>query len=243
MFNIAPEDHPAYQAMLRYDRQRYRLMPYMYSLAGMVTHNDYTIMRALVMDFGSDNNVLGVNDQFMFGPAFLVNPVTEYKARSRSVYLPGSGWYELLTGKYYAGGQTITADAPYSDIPVYLKEGSIVPCGPDIQYTDQKPADPIRLFVYTGSDGAFELYEDEGVNYNYEKGLFSAIPLSYSEKNHTLIIGMKRGDFPGMLKARSFEIIWISKDHPSGLDFTSAPDATVRYDGSQQMIKMVEKAK
>jgi alpha-D-xyloside xylohydrolase len=243
MFNIAPEDHPAYQAMLRYDRQRYRLMPYVYSLAGMVTHDDYTIMRALVMDFGNDRNVLAINDQFMFGPAFLVNPVTEYKARNRSVYLPGTGWYDIQTGKYYAGGQTVTADAPYSDIPVFVKEGSIIPCGPDIQYTDQKAVDPVRLFVYTGSDGAFELYEDEGVNCNYEKGLFSTIPLSYSEKNHTLVIGKRRGEFPGMLKARSFEIVWISKERVSGLDFTSAPDETVRYDGASQAVTMVQNPK
>ncbi len=129
-------------------------MPYIYSLTGMVTQNDYTIMRALVMDFGSDRNVLNIGDQYMFGPSLLVNPVTEYKARTRSVYLPaGTGWYNLKSGAFVQGGQTIQADAPYGDIPVFVKEGSIVPCGPEIEYTDQKPADTIRLFIYTGADG------------------------------------------------------------------------------------------
>ena len=238
MFNIAPEAHPAYQAMLRYDRQRYRLMPYVYSLAGMVTQNDYTFMRALVMDFGGDKNVIGIGDQFMFGPALLVNPVTEYKMRSRSVYLPGKGWYDLRSGKHFAGGQTVQADAPYSDIPVFVREGSIVPCGPDIQYVGQKPADPIRLFVYTGSDGAFTLYEDEGLNTEYEKGSFATIPITYSENTRVVTIGARQGGFPGMLRTRTFEIVWISDSKPSGLDFTHAPDARVEYDGSSISVAM-----
>lgn len=239
MFNIAPENHPAYQTMLAYDQLRYRLMPYIYSLTGMVTHNDYTIMRALVMDFGSDKNVLNIGDQFMFGPALLVNPVTEYKARTRQVYLPaGSGWYDLKSGEHYKGGQTIQADAPYTDIPIFVKEGSILPCGPEIQYADEKAADPIRLFVYTGGDGSFALYEDEDVNYNYEKDKFSMIPLSYNEEDHILTIGKRQGEFPGMLVTRTFEIIWIGARNPCGLDFGLKPDVVVIYDGSQQSIKM-----
>jgi alpha-D-xyloside xylohydrolase len=176
MFNIAPEDHPAYQTMLSYDKLRYRLMPYIYSLTGMVTQKDYTIMRALVMDFGQDKKVLTIGDQYMFGPALLVNPVTEYKVRTRKVYLPaGSGWYDLKSGQYHKGRQAIQADAPYTDIPLFVKAGSILPCGPEIQHTEEKPADPIRLFVYTGGDGSFTLYEDENVNYNYEQGKFAII--------------------------------------------------------------------
>ena len=239
MFHVAPESHPAYQAMLSYDRLRYRLMPYIYTLAGMVTHKDYTIMRALVMDFGQDKNVLGIADQFMFGPALLINPVTEYRARTRPTYLPAeSGWYDLRSGRHIKGGQTIQADAPYSEIPIFVKEGSILPCGPDIQYTMEKPADPIRLFVYTGADGSFTLYEDEDVNYNYEHGACSWIPLQYKENDHALTIGMRKGQFLGMLKSRTFEIIWVSARKPSGLDFQSKPDATVTYDGTQQSIIM-----
>jgi len=246
MFNIAPDDHPAYQTMLDYDKLRYRLMPYIYSLAGMVTHNDYTIMRALVMDFSQDKKVRNIGDQFMFGPALLINPITEYKARSRQVYLPaGTGWYDLKSGRYFEGGQTIQADAPYTDIPIFVKEGSIIPFGPDIQYTTEKPADPIHLFVYTGADGAFTLYEDENVNYNYEKGAFSMIQLTYNEATQSLIIGAYQGEFPGMLKERKFEIVWVGKDKPVGLwirqahhkDFEITPAQTVRYDGNELSVK------
>jgi alpha-D-xyloside xylohydrolase len=238
MFNIAPEDHPAYQTMLAYDKLRYRLMPYIYSLTGMVTHNDYTIMRALVMDFGQDKNVLNIGDQFMFGPVLLINPVTEYKVRTRPVYLPaGAGWYDLKSGKYLTGGQTIQADAPYTDIPIFVKEGSIIPFGPAIQYTDEKSADPIRLFVYTGSDGEFTLYEDENTNYNYEKGAFSTISLKYNEGSRSLIISARRGQFPGMLDKRTFEIVWVSKDKPIALDIDGVPAHSASYDGQQLVIK------
>jgi len=214
-------------------------MPYIYSLNGMVYHNDYTIMRALIMDFGYDKKVYNIGDQFMFGPSLLINPVTEYKARKRNIYLPeGSGWYEFKSGKYYEGGQTIEADAPYTDIPVFVKAGSIIPAGPEIQYTGEKPADPVRLFVYTGSNGSFTLYEDENINYNYEKGLFTLIPFSYNEKNKELTIGIRQGKFPGMPEKRTFEIKWISKEKPVPMDFSAAPDITLVYNGSQQKISM-----
>ncbi|MFZ0452379.1 MAG: DUF5110 domain-containing protein, partial [Ignavibacteriaceae bacterium] len=239
IFNIAPEDHPAYKTMLAYDKLRYRLMPYIYSLTGMVTQNDYTIMRALVMDFGYDKNVLNIGDQFMFGPALLINPITKYKARKRNVYLPsGTGWYDIKSGKYFKGGETIEAEAPYSDIPIFVKEGSIIPCGPALQYSTEKQADPVRLFVYTGNDCSFNLYEDENTNYNYEKGMFSIIPIKYDGKNHEIFLGKRQGGFPGMLETRTFEIIWISKENPSGLKFNSKPGSVIKYDGTQQIIKM-----
>ena len=239
MFNVAPENHPAYQTMLAYDKLRYRLMPYIYSLTGMVTQNDYTIMRALVMDFVNDKTVLNIGDQYMFGPSLLINPVTEYKARSRSVYLPeGIGWYDLKSGKFFNGGQSINAEAPYTDIPIFVKEGSIIPCGPEIQYSDEKPADPIRLFVYTGSNGLFNLYEDEDTNYNYEKGWFSIIPLKYDDEEQTLTIGESEGQFSGMLKNRTFEVVWIRKSKQVGFDFSKEPDSVIKYNGSLQTVKM-----
>lgn len=177
MFNIAPQDHPAYKTMLAYDKLRYRLMPYIYSLTGKVTQEDYTIMRALVMDFNDDEKVHDISDQFMFGPSFLINPVTKYKTYTRNVYLPkSSDWYELTSGKFLKGGQEIQADAPFQNIPVFVKAGSIIPTGPEIEYTGEKPVDPVRLFIYTGANGKFTLYEDENINYNYEKGKFSLIP-------------------------------------------------------------------
>jgi alpha-D-xyloside xylohydrolase len=224
--------------MLAYDKLRYRLMPYIYSLAGMVTHNDYTIMRALVMDFGQDPNVLNISNQFMFGPSLLVSPVTEYKARSRRVYLPAdTGWYELKTGRYFNGGRTIDANAPYTDIPIFVREGSIIPFGPDIQYTTEKPAQIIRLFVYTGKDAEFNIYEDEGVNYNYEKGSYSIIPLKYNETTKTLTIGIRKGKFAGMLKDRTFEIVWVGKESPIGLDFERTPDQSALYNGRELIIR------
>jgi len=239
MFHIAPEDHPAYQTMGAYTRLRYRLMPYIYSLAGRVTHDGYTIMRALVMDFGDDANVLNIGDQFMFGPAILVNPVTAYKARTRTVYLPaGTGWYGLKSGAYFDGGQTLEADAPYSEIPLYVREGAILPFGPELQYSDEKPADPIRLMVFTGRDGAFVLYEDEDVNYRYEKGEFARIPFTYDEKKGTLTIGARQGDFPGMLRERTFEIVWVTRDGKRKPDPESRPDAIVLYDGTAQSVRM-----
>jgi alpha-D-xyloside xylohydrolase len=238
MFNIAPDNHPAYKTMLKYDKLRYRLMPYIYSLAGMVTHNDYTIMRALVMDFAHDRRVLSLGNEYMFGPSLLINPVTEYKARKCKVYLPeGCGWYEFRTGRYFEGGRMIDADAPYTDMPIFVKEGSIIPFGPDIQYTEEKPADPIRLCVYTGGDAEFTLYEDENINYNYEKGAFSTIKLTYDESTKLLRIGERQGEFPGMLKKRTFEIVWLSREKPVGLDFERKPDQSITYDGRELVVK------
>ncbi|MDZ7372006.1 MAG: DUF5110 domain-containing protein, partial [candidate division KSB1 bacterium] len=237
IFNIAPDNHPAYQAILASIKLRYRLMPYIYSLAGMATHKDYTLMRALIMDF-DDPQVKNIGDQYLFGPALMINPVTEYRARSRSVYLPkAAGWYDL-SGNYFAGGRMIDAPAPYDTMPIYVKAGSILPTGPEIQYSDQKPADPIRLFVFTGADGSFSLYEDENVNYDYEKGEFAEIPLSWNEKSRTLIIGSRKGRFDGMLQRRTFEIVWITPRGGRGMDFTIAPDQTVSYVGKSVRIKL-----
>jgi alpha-D-xyloside xylohydrolase len=239
IFHVAPENHPAYQSMLYYDKLRYRLMPYIYSLTGMVTFKDYTIMRALAMDFGNDPEVLNIGDQYMFGPALLINPVIEYRIQKRTVYLPGgAGWYELKSGEYFPGGKTISVDAPYTEIPIFVKEGSIIPFGPEIQYSTGKPADPLILYVYTGKDANFELYEDENVNYNYEKGIFSIIPFNYEEKTHTLTIGNRQGEYPGMLQERTIHIIWVSKERKAKLDFDRKPDKIIKYNGSAQSVKL-----
>lgn len=239
VFNVAPEDHPAYQSILAYQKLRYRLMPYIYSLTGCVTHRDCTIMRALVMDFGGDKNVRNIGDQFMFGPALLVNPVTEFKARSRQVYLPkNAGWYELRSGRFFKGGQTISAAAPFEDIPLFVKAGAIIPTGPEIQYVNEKPADPIRLFVYTGADAEFALYEDDGVSYDYEKSAFALIPLKYDERSKTLTIGARVGAYDGMLQQRTFEIITITPKNGGGMNFGEPALQVVRYNGSAQTIRL-----
>ncbi|WP_167607561.1 TIM-barrel domain-containing protein [Maribellus sediminis] len=238
MWNIAPKGEPAYNSILYYTNLRYRLMPYIYTMAGMTWFNDYTIMRPLVMDFSSDTEVQNIDDQFMFGPALMVCPVYHYKARQRNVYFPDkSGWYDFYSGEYIAGGQKMTVEAPYERIPLFVKAGSIIPVGPEIQYTDEKPAAKIMLYVYRGQDGAFTLYEDEGTNYNYEKGAYSNIPFTYNEAEGTLTIGDREGEFDGMLKKRSFVVVQVSKDKAQGFK-VDATGQYVDYDGHKLKINL-----
>ena len=211
-WEIAPEGHPAYESIVYYSKLRYRLMPYIYSLAGMTYFKDYTIMRPLVMDFMADADVLNVSDAYMFGPAFMAAPVYEYGARAREVYFPEcEGWYDYYDNEFIEGGQARTVAAPYGRMPLYVRAGSIVPVGPDMQWSDEKPADVIDLYVYQGADGSFTLYEDENVNYNYEKGAYAMIDFCYDEASKTLKIGERQGEFPGMLKERTFNVILVSK--------------------------------
>ena len=211
-WEIAPEGHPAYESIVYYSQLRYRLMPYIYSLAGMTYFDDYTIMRPLVMDFMADTNVLNIGDTYMFGPAFMVAPVYEYGARTRDVYFPEcEGWYDFYTNRFMEAGVHKTVAAPYDRMPLYVRAGSIVPFGPQIQWSDEKPADVIDLYVYQGADGEFTLYEDENVNYNYEKGAYSMIGFTYSEADRTLTIAERKGEFPGMLKERVFNVIPVSE--------------------------------
>jgi alpha-D-xyloside xylohydrolase len=239
IYNISPEGNPAYASMVYYDRLRYRLMPYIYSLAGKSFWNDYTIMRGLVMDFNSDDEVRNIADQYMFGPALLINPVTTYKATSREVYLPsGQGWFDLYTGKYFEGGNKITAEAPFEKIPVYVKQGSIIPTGPEMQYTTEKAADPITLYIYGGKDADFTLYEDEGVNYNYERGKSSMIAIHYDDKKHTVKIGERKGEFTGMLQSRKFEIVWVTAGRPVGWSFDPVPDQVISYSGKEITVAL-----
>ncbi len=239
IFNIAPEQSEEYQSMLYYNRLRYRLMPYIYSLAGHTHHSDYTIMRALVMDFPNDSSVTNIGDQFMFGPSLLVNPVYHYKARERKLYLPaGNGWYDFYSGKYNAGGQSITASAPLSRLPLFVREGSILPAGPALQYTGEKPADTLTLFVYGGKDAEFTLYEDENINYQYEQGRFSNIRLAYNEDKKQLTIAEREGTFPGMLQQRVFRIIYISKKNPQAFNPESKAQKIIRYNGNTQTVTL-----
>jgi len=239
MWELGGESHPAYQAELKFDRIRYRLLPYMYSLAGAVTHEGGTIMRPLVMDFRADGKALNVTDQYLFGPAFLVSPVTTYKARSRAVYLPSAAsWYDFWTGTNLTGGQTIEASAPYDSMPIHVKAGSILPTGPEIAYTDEKPADPIVLWVYAGADGEFTLYEDDGVTYGYEKGACTRILIRWNDAARTLTIAKREGSFTGMQKERTFEVILVSKAKPVGFSFAPKADKSVRYDGTPVELKL-----
>jgi alpha-D-xyloside xylohydrolase len=237
MWYFGDESHRAYRTQLAFDRLRYRMLPYSYALAADVTRSHATIMRPLVMDFREDPEVLGIGDQFLFGPSLLVSPVTSPGATSRSVYLPrGAGWYNFWTGAHLAGGQRLDAPAPYESLPVFVKAGSIVPMGPELQYTSEKPADPVTVWVYRGADAAFDLYEDDGVSYGYERGAFATIPLRWDEAAGTLTIGTRTGSFPGMLAAREIRVVFVSPQAPVG----HAPDPpsprTVRYEGSTVVV-------
>lgn len=239
MWHFGGDNHPAYRSQLAFDRLRYRLLPYVYSLAAGVTRRHGTMMRALVMDFRADPRVLDVGDQFLFGPSFLVNPVTTHGARSRSVYLPaGSSWYDFWTGEVLAGGRTIEAPAPYERLPLYVRAGSIVPFGPELQSTDEKPADPITLWVYAGGAADFELYEDAGVDNGYESGAFATIPLRWDEEARRLTIGKRVGSFPGMLAERDFRVVVVSAARPLG--HTSVPETatSVRYRGQEIVVDL-----
>ena len=386
----------SYDTQLKFDNLRYRLMPYIYSLGWKVTHDNYTIMRGLAFDFASDSKVYNIDDQFMFGPSILVNPVMQamyypwgetdsgrviqsqnlidldgkpgltgeyYKGmnfdrifttrsdqkidfdwgegapmqgmtqdtfsirwkgqivapetgeytfhtrtddgvrlfvdnklivdywqdqapliqsgkivlearkkynikfeyyenamgavaqlrwiipsgkkvsdvklpdKTRNVYLPGAApWIDFWTGKTFSGGQTITAPAPIDIMPLYVKAGSIIPMGPFLQYTSQKPADPIELRIYPGADGKFELYEDEGDNYNYEKGKYAIIPFAWNDKEKIVTIGERTGYFDGMLKERSFNIVIVNPSSGTGLEL-SKNYKSIHYSGN--IIKIV----
>ncbi|AOM79418.1 TIM-barrel domain-containing protein [Pedobacter steynii] len=239
IYNIAPENHPAYKSMLYYNQLRYRLMPYIYALAGNSFQQDYTIMRGLMMDFPKDLKASNLNDAYLFGPSLLINPVYKYKEEHRKVYLPqGQGWYDLYTGKYFKGGQELKVVTSYERMPVFVKEGSILPTGPALQYTDEKPADTLTLFVYTGKDAIFSLYEDEGGNYNYEKGAFSTISLKYTESTKTLELSDRKGSFQGMLPKRNFRIVVISAKKGKGLDFSQKADYNLIYTGKQLSVQL-----
>ena len=238
MFHIAPDNHPAYRSMLYYDKLRYRLMPYIYSLAGMTWLNDYTIMRALVMDFPGYAKVREISDQYMFGPALMVCPVYAYGARNRKVYFPGNeGWYNLYSGSYIAGNQTISVDAPYERMPLFVRAGSIVPFGPEIMYSDEKQPETITLFVYGGRDGSFTLYEDEGVNYNYEKGDYATIPFIYNDANKTLEIGERKGTFNSMLKQRMFNIVYVDQEKPAAMK-SDVTGTLIGYAGTAVKVEL-----
>lgn len=233
IYNLADEGSDEYESMVYYTRLRYRLMPYIYSLAGDTYHGHGTIMRGLVMDFPSDPAVRDRGDEYLFGPSFLVAPVYEFRARSREVYLPaGVRWYDFYSGRGFEGGRSINAEAPLGRMPLFVRAGAIVPMGPAVQYTDENLAGPLTVFVYTGADGAFELYEDDGETNGYQRGAFSRIPFAYDEETGVLRIGARRGSFPGMTQERTINVRWISGPSTDAANVDAPAQASVRYSGS-----------
>ncbi len=232
-WNIAPEGHPAYESIVAQDRLRYRLMPYIYTLDSRVWFDDYTIMRGLVMDFTDDPVARNTDDEFMFGDAFLVCPVCEYEARSREVYLPAGGWYDFSTGAYIQGGARITASAPYDHIPVFVRAGSIVPMGPEIEYTAQQQDGSLDIFIYGGKDGSFTLYEDDGLTYAYEKGAYATVPMTWDDASRTFTLGARQGSYDGMFKERTVRVTLTT---PDGTD--KDYNAVIQYNGQEVSVKL-----
>ncbi|MGH9587138.1 MAG: TIM-barrel domain-containing protein [Acidobacteriaceae bacterium] len=229
---------PVEPILVSYDKLRYRLMPYIYSLAWQVTAKDSTIMRPLVMDWRTDPKVWNIGDEYMFGPAILVSPVTQEGATSREVYLPPAArWYDFWTGKTLNGDERVQAAAPLDRIPLYVRAGSIVPMGPEVEWARQKPDAAIDLRVYRGADGHFTMYEDQGDTYSYEKGARAVIPMEWDDAAQTLTIGAREGSYPGMPAQRTFNIVFVGENHGSGSAITANPDRTIEYSGSAVTVQ------
>ncbi|MBR6589544.1 MAG: DUF5110 domain-containing protein [Bacteroidaceae bacterium] len=239
---------------------RYRLLPYIYSMMGEVVQRSGSMMRPLFFDFAHDKRAINLTDEYLFGRSILVKPVTdplytfqegkkgfaiypelEKAAAPVSVYLPsGADWYDFWTNELVAGGRSIKRLAPISLIPVYVKAGSILPFGPAVQYSTEKPWDNLEIRVYPGANGEFVLYEDEGDNYNYEKGAFSEIPFRWDNDHGTLIIGARKGKFKGMLGKRNFRIHLVTTDSPAGDTEATTYNAVVAYEGKEVRVKLCE---
>ena len=232
LWNIAPEGSKAYESILWYMQLRYRLMPYLYSLTAAVHFDDATLMRGLPMDFPDDPEVRDLSDQWLLGPSLMPCPVYEYKARSRSVYFPEGGWYDFYTGQYIPGGERLTVEAPYERMPLYVRAGSIIPLGPALEYTAEKPADRLLLVVFAGADADFTLYEDDGVSYDYEKGAYSTIRFHWDDDARILSIGPREGSFPGMLGSRMFCLGIVDPENPHPYDADGNGALCFIYDGN-----------
>jgi len=252
IFQFGDRGNWAFDAQEKYIKLRYNLLPYMYSSGYDITMNAGSMLRALSMDFAHDKKVHDIDNQYMFGKSFLVAPVTDSmyvhringeaktdfsKTGSRKIYLPkGSDWYDFWSGKRLQGGQDINKETPIDIIPLYVKAGAIIPWGPNVQYAKEKNWDNLDIFIFPGSDGEFILYEDEGDNYNYEKGAFSIIKMKWNDKERTLTIEDRKGEYPGMLKDKTFRvsILWEGKS----IQGATSPDTEVNYSGKQLSVKL-----
>ncbi len=237
IFNLAPQGSEVYNSLLWYDQLRYRLLPYIYTLAADTYLHDGSIMRGLVMDFPNDAKVRSISDEYLLGSSLLVAPVYQYHARARTVYLPaGAQWYDFNSGEEYEGGKEIKAAAPLSRMPLFVKAGAIIPMIPVIEYTAQMNNAPITLNIFTGADGQFDLYEDDGASYGYERGEYARIPVRYDDHAHTVVIGERQGAYPVMVKNRTFNIHWISNGMAAA-EFNAQPDQSVQYSGEAVIVQ------
>ena len=261
IWQFGKKGEPIYDAIEKQIRLRYRLLPYLYSIAWQVTNNNDSYMRPLFADFAADKQVWNMADEFMFGRSILAAPILkaqyteekiirtdamtgwnsktatdgtsagaiDFTANKTAVkYLPkGAQWYDFWTGKQYKGGQNVTLETSIDRVPMFVRAGSILPLGPEMQYVGEKSWDNLELRIYPGANGEFVLYEDEGDNYNYEKGIFSTITFQWNDRSHTLTIGDRKGEYPGMLTSRNFTVVL-----PNGTK------QTVSYNGSKTEVKL-----
>jgi len=237
LWSYGPE---AEKILVDYDTLRYRLMPYIYSEAWQVTDHHSTLMRPLVMDWRTDVEAQNIGDEYLFGPSILVSPVYTQGATTRAVYLPKATWYDFWTGEKQEGGKRIEADAPLNKLPLFVRAGSIVPLGPAMEWSTEKPVDPLELRVYPGADGDFTLYEDENDGYAYEKGAHATIAMHWDDGARTLTLGTREGSFPGMMAERTFNVVLVRGDFGVGIGETAGGDVMVRYSGEKVVLRVVE---
>lgn len=254
IYNFGKSGVWSYDAIEKYINLRYNLLPYLYSSAWQVTDQSGSIIYALPLMFENDPKVRDINDEFMFGTSILVAPVIKpmYTGKkeekvfedftttgSREVYLPkGANWVDFWTGEKLNGGQSVIKETPINIIPLYVKEGTILPWGPKVQYAQEKKWDKLEIRIYPGANGEFSLYEDENDNYNYEKGAFSTILFKWNEQNKTLTISNRKGSFNGMIKNRTFDIILVNTKKGAGTNASTHFNATVSYSGKEKTIKL-----
>lgn len=259
IWRFGKEGDWAYDAQKRFIDLRYRLLPYIYSLTGAVTHENGTIMRPLVMDFATDRKAILLDNEYMFGKNILVCPVTQplytkkvegnkgvatvaniAKASSPvQVYLPkGSKWIDFWTNEMIEGGREISRECPISIMPLYIKAGSILPLGPKVQYTSEKKWNDLDICIYPGANGEFTLYEDEFDNYDYEKGAFTSIRFTWDDANRTLKISDRNGSYPGMLKNRRFNLTVMKPGKQNAETVMIKADKKVSYSGKKMSFKL-----
>ena len=256
IYQFGKKGDKIYDAIDKFINLRYYLLPYIYSTSWDVTANQSSMMRALVMDFAEDKKALDINNEYMFGKSLLVCPVTTpmyskivvhgddtakvgdfSKIKSEEVYLPkGTDWIDFWTGEKHNGGQTIKKKTPIDIMPLFVKAGSIIPIGPKVQYATEKKWNNLEIRIYLGANGEFTLYEDENDNYNYEKGMYSTITFKWDDAKRVLIISDRKGSFPGMLDARKFNIVKVSKNNGIGMNTVKQYDKVVTYDGKEVIV-------
>ena len=237
IYEISPQGSPMRASMVWYTQLRYRLMPYIYTLGADTYARDGSIMRALAMDFPADLKARKINDQYLFGNAFLVAPVSAYKARTRRVYFPGTTtWYDFSTGEAHRGGTTAIVVAPFERMPLFVRAGAVVPMGPVTQYVDEVRDAPLTIAVYAGADGSFSLYEDDGRSEQYKTGAFTRIPIRYDDRTGTVTLGTREGKpWAGMPATRTIRVKWLSmgKAMTDDNDF----DAEIIYTGTALIVR------